>query len=383
VKKERLLSVPFDSIKAAGYICDFSPFSFRKIRQYNSVILIFWSNPLRVKQFLLAILMIAVLNACSRSGTQAVGPTLVPTDTPLPPATIVPTPSTPLAILVVPADMDKASSDLYQKTVYDLAQQSGIRFQVRNSLTPTDLADPTLKVVIALPPDPGITSLAPTAPAVQFLAVNIPSLVAGGNISVLAGDSQVELPAFLAGYTAAMITEEYHIGMLIPQGDADASRAYAAFVNGRTYYCGLCRTFYLTAVSYPTFVEIPADEDRKNYGGYANLLINDKHVDTLYIYPSLANDDFLSYVGTQGVMLIGTSMPTPRPGGWVMTIRPDTIKAIQTAWPNLMAGQGGINVQSPLGIADVDPTLLTPGKLRLVQETLDGLLAGRILTSNP
>jgi hypothetical protein len=66
-----------------------------------------------------------------------------------------------------------------------------------------------------------------------------------------------------------------------------------------------------------------------------------------------------------------------------MTISPDTIKAIESSWPSLTAGQGGINVQSPLGLADVDTSILTEGKLRLVQETLDGLLAGRILTSNP
>ncbi|MCE9645601.1 MAG: hypothetical protein K8S20_06340 [Chloroflexi bacterium] len=338
---------------------------------------------MRAKHILFAVLTIAILSACGKSAPEVSGPTVLPTNTPPPTPTIIPTLSTPLAILVIPADMDKESSDLYQKTVYDLAQQSGFRSQVRNSLTPADLADPTLKVVIALPPDPGIAALAPTAPGVQFLTVNIPDITAGGNVSVLAGDSQVELPAFLAGYTAAMITEEYHIGMVIPQGDADANRAYAAFVNGRTYYCGLCRTFYFTQTTYPTFVEIPASEDPKNYGGYANLLINDRDVDTLYIYPSLANDDLLSYIGTQGVLLIGTAMPVPRPGGWVMTIRPDTIKAIQTAWPNLIAGQGGVNVQSPLGIADVDSTLLTPGKLRLVQETLDGLLAGRILPSSP
>ena len=112
-------------------------------------------------------------------------------------------------------------------------------------------------------------------------------------------------------------------------------------------------------------------------------MINDKKVDALYIYPTLADADFLSYIGTQGVMLIGTSMPDPRPAGWIATISPDTIKAIQSAWPNLIAGQGGINVQSPLGLADVDPGLLTPGKLRLAQETLDALLAGRISTANP
>ncbi len=339
---------------------------------------------MRVKHFLFAILIIAILSACGKTtATEIAGPTVVPTHTPPPTATIIPTPSTPLAILVLPTDMDQINSDLYQKTVYDLAQQSGFRFQVRNALTPTDLADPTLKVVIVLPPDPGVAALAPTAPGVQFLAVNIPNLVAGGNLSVLAGDTQVELPAFLAGYVAAMITDEYHIGMVIPQGDVDAQRAFNAFNNGMTFYCGLCRTFYVSAIDYPTYVEIPADEDPARYGGYANVLINDRKVYALYIYPALANEEFLSYVGTQGVMLFGTSMPEPRPGGWVMTIRPDTIKAIQTAWPNLVAGQGGINVQSPLGIADVDPGLLSPGRLRLAQETLDSLLAGRISTGNP
>jgi hypothetical protein len=41
---------------------------------------------------------------------------------------MIPTPSTPLAILGCAADMDKVSSDLYQKTVYDLAQASGLPF---------------------------------------------------------------------------------------------------------------------------------------------------------------------------------------------------------------------------------------------------------------
>jgi hypothetical protein len=362
----------------------FHPVCFHKIRQYNLTILNFGVHTVRVKHFLFTIIIVVLLSACGGAATETIAPpTAVPTITPLPTATIIPTPSTPLAILVLPADMDKTSSDLYQKTVYDMAQQSGFRFQIRNALDPADLADPTLKVVIVLPPDPGVASLAPTAPGVQFLAVNIPNLTAGGNLSVLAGDSQVELPAFLAGYMAAMISDEYHIGMVIPKDNPDAQRAFNAFNNGMIYYCGLCRTFYISPIQYPTYIEVPANESPKNYGGYANVLINDRKVYALYIYHSLADADFLSYVGTQGVMLIGTSMPNPRPGGWVMTIRPDTIKAIQTAWPNLIAGQGGLNVQSPLGIADADPDILSPGKLRLAQEILDSLLAGRILPTSP
>ena len=157
---------------------------------------------MRYKHILFTIIIIIVLSACKGSATEPVGPTVVPTQTPPPIATIIPTPSTPLAILVIPINMDQAASDLYQKTVYDLAQQSGLRFQVRNTLTPTDLADPTLKVVIVFPPDPAVAALAPTAPGVQFLAVNIPNLTAGGNLSVLAGDTQVELPLFLPAMSA-------------------------------------------------------------------------------------------------------------------------------------------------------------------------------------
>ncbi|MBI5354658.1 MAG: hypothetical protein HZB50_18605 [Chloroflexi bacterium] len=338
---------------------------------------------MRLKQFFFAILIVALLSACGGKATENAGPTAVPSPTPMPPPTMIPTLSTPLALLVIPADMDKAASDLYQKTVYDLAQQSGFRFQVRNTLIPADLADPTLKVVIVLPPDPGLAALVPTAPNVQFLAVNVPGLTAGGNLSVLAGDAQVDQVAFLSGYIAAMVSDEYHIGMILPQGDVTAQSAFAAFNNGKTYYCGLCRTFYISQTAYPTYIEIPPDESSTRFGGYANVLINDRKVYAIFVYPSLASADFLSYIGTQGVMLIGNSMPEPRPGGWIATIRPDTVKAIQSAWPNLIAGQGGINVQSPLGLADVDPDLLTPGKLRLAQETLDALLAGRISTANP
>ena len=63
-----------------------------------------------------------------------------------------------------------------------------------------------------------------------------------------------------------------------------------------------------------------------------------------------------------------------------MTIQPDVIKAIQNAWPGLLSGQGGIIVQSPLGLSDIDPAILSPGKQRLVEQTLNDLQAGLIST---
>ena len=332
---------------------------------------------MRLKFALFIMLVALLLNACGQKATE-VSPTVIPTNTPIPLPTFTPTPSTPLVLLVLPADMEPAISSMYQTTVYNLAQQSGFRFQVRNSLVPLDLADPTLKVVIALPPDPGIAALAPSAPQAQFLAVNIPNLAAGGNVSVLSPTTQVEIPAFLAGYTAAMLIDDYRIGMIVPKDNPDAQRALKAFQDGMVFYCGLCRPFYFLNWNFPVSIEIPADEKEASYGAYANYLIDHK-VEAIYVYPDLAKPDFLTYIGTIGALQIGISTPNPMPAGWVMTIQPDVIKAIVLAWPNLAAGQGGVTVQSPLGLTDVDPALLSTGKQRLVKQVLEDLLAGRIL----
>ena len=89
---------------------------------------------MRVKSALFVILFVALLSACGL-GKKA-EPTPVPTETPVPSPTLIPTPSTPLAILLMPSDMDKGTSDAYQTAVYNLTQASGMRFQVRNALTP-------------------------------------------------------------------------------------------------------------------------------------------------------------------------------------------------------------------------------------------------------
>ena len=328
---------------------------------------------------ILILIFMVALSACG--GGEATGTsTPVPTDTAVVPPTLSPTAASPLAILVLPSDLEPDTSNLYQKTVYDLTQTSGLRFQVRNALTAADMAEPGLKVVISLPPDPGIAALAAAAPQVQFLAINIPEVAAGGNISVLGSNSQADVAGFLAGYTAALITDDYRIGMLMPKDNPDAVRGLNAFATGMRFYCGDCRPFYFYAWTYPQYVEIPAEEDKSHYNAFADILILQKKVGTIFIHPDVATTEVQNYIGTTGVYMIGTRTPEERPAGWVMTIQPDIIKAIQNAWPGLISGQGGITVQSPLGLSDIDETILTPGKQRLVEQTLNDLQAGLIST---
>ena len=333
---------------------------------------------MRQRLIILFLVFVVALSACG--GGEASGTsTPVPTDTLVVPPTLTATAATPLAILVLPADLDPDTSNLYQKTVYDLTQASGLRFQVRNTLTAADL-EPGLQIVISLPPDPGIAALAAAAPQVQFLAINIPEVAAGGNISVLGGNSQTDIAAFLAGYTAALITDDYRIGMLMPKDNPDAVRALNAYATGMKFYCGACRPFYFYSWTYPQFVEIPADEDKTHYNAFADILILQYKVGTIYLHPDIVTTDVETYIGTTGVYMIGTVTPEQRPAGWVMTIQPNIIKAIQNAWPGLVSGQGGVTVQSPLGLSDIDPTLLSAGRQRLVEQTLNDLQAGLINT---
>ena len=334
---------------------------------------------MRQRIIILLIFFVVVLSACG--GGEASGTsTPSPTDTPVVPPTLTPTIATPLAILVLPADLDPDTSNLYQKTVYDLTQTSGLRFQVRNTLTDVDIAEPGLQVVISLPPDPGIAALAAAAPQVQFLAINIPEVTAGGNISVLGNNAQTDIAAFLAGYTAALITDDYRIGMLLPKDNPDALRALNAYATGMKFSCGTCRPVYFYNWTYPQYLEIGAEEDPANYDAYADILILQYKVQTIYLHPEIATSDLMTYIGTTGAYMIGTVTPEQRPAGWVMTIQPDIVKAIQNAWPGLVSGQGGVTVQSPLGLTDIDPTLLSPGKQLDVERKLNELQAGLIST---
>jgi len=328
------------------------------------------------------ILLLILLAACTIPGR----PTLTPTPAALtaPPSTPSPTTEStavsPLAILVIPADMPSDQSSLYQTTVYDLAQQAGMHFQVRNALTVNDVStEPGLKVVIALPPDPGLVGLAAAAPQVQFLGVGIPDLTTAINLSVIGSSGKpVDQQAFLAGYIAAMLSPDYRVGILTQEDNPNALIAEAAFINGVHFYCGLCNPAFAPYYDYPLHIEIPADAPEGQYPAYADGLVR-YMVEVAYVYPEIATPDLLDYLYQKDILIISESLPLEelRPG-WVVSIQPEVISAIQKIFPDLVAGKGGQNLSTPLLLTDINPDLLTEGKQRLVEEVLSDLQAGFI-----
>ncbi len=335
--------------------------------------------------FLLFPLML--LTACALHG----GVTPTPegsTRTPVPTASPTPA-SKPLTILVLPADMPQAESDQYQVLVYNLAQANGMRFQVRNVLTPADLAfeGPDLKVVVALPPDPGLAALTAAAPGVQFLAIRIPALAAASNLSsVGAAGLPVDQQAFLAGYIAGMVAPEWKVGVLYQKDTPGGEAARNAFANGFYFYCGTCRNpiFPQPVGIYPVPVGIPTDAPESAYNGHADILFHNS-VKVAYVYPEIATPDLLSYMAQNGMLLISQTLPSEDiRSNWIASIQPDLPSALQRLFPELVAGKGGQVAPTPLFLTDVNPGLLSAAKLRLVQDVLNGLQNGTIGTGvNP
>jgi len=330
---------------------------------------------------------VILLTACALPGGALPAPD-VSTSTPIPSAS--PTlPSTPLTILVLPSDMPQAESDRYQTLVYDLAQTNGMRFQVRNVLTSADVAfeGPALKVVIALPPDPGLAELVTAAPGVQFLGVGIPNLAAASNLSsVGAGGIPVDQQAFLAGYIAGLVAPEWKVGILYQKDTPGGNAARDAFTNGFYFYCGTCRNpFFPQPVGiYPIKVGIPTDAPESDYNGHANILLQNI-VKVAYVYPDVATPDLLTYMAQSGMLLISQTLPGEDvSSSWIASIQPDLFSALENIFPELAAGNGGQVVPTPLFLTDVNPALLSEAKLRLVQEVLNGLHDGTIGTGvNP
>ncbi|MEZ0397361.1 MAG: hypothetical protein ABWK53_13145 [Anaerolineales bacterium] len=330
----------------------------------------------------LVFLLVAVFLLAGCSGQTETAPTAAPTETSPSAPTPTATPSTPLTILVMPADLPREQYDAYQALIYDLAQANGMRFQVRNTLSPEEvrLEGPALKVVIVFPPDPGLAELAAAAPQAQFLAVGLPGATAGGNISIIGIEAPLDKQAFLAGYTAAMLAEDYRVGMISLRDDPQAAIAVQAFENGYRFYCGLCTQQFPPWYNYPIVIQIPPDERVEYYPAYGEAIL-DYLVEVTYVYPPVATPDLLDRMATYNMLLISERMPFPglQPN-WVMSIEARPADALAAAFPALLAGQGGQAFPTPLALTDINPEILTEGKQRLVQQVLDDLQAGYIST---
>ena len=338
-----------------------------------------------IRCMLYAILITALLAGCGSTPaapTPTQEPALTATFTPeaLPTSTATHTPAPSLAVLLAGPGADTAQAGLLQTALNEIITAAGLHWQVRQQLTPADLGA-AVRLVVALPPAPGLAALAAAAPDTQFLAVGIPGLEPAANLSLVGAQGpRPDQQGFIAGYIAAMLTPDWRVGAISISDSIEGRAARSGFLNGAVFFCGLCNQSYPPFYDYPRYVELSASATAAEWQAAANHMI-DYYVETVYVAPGAGDTAMLMTLAAAGVNLIGSGVPSEAiQDNWVLSFSSDPLAQVQAVLPQILAGQGGQNLPLPLEFSQINPELLSPGKQALAEQVLADLLAGYIDT---
>ncbi len=307
-----------------------------------------------------------------------------PTYTPQPTPTASPTPVIPLAVLLAPQGSDPGQVKAAGTALGNLSAREGIRWEMHPSLSEADIT-PDLRLVIAFPPISGLEEIIQAAPGVQFLAIGVPGLQASPNLSQIGPQgARPEQAAFMAGILAAIITDDWRVGVISLSDTPDGAAARQAFLDGAVFFCGLCRQLYPPFYKYPLYVEFASGASQAEQLSAVNVL-KDHFVKTVYLYPGASNPALLKALSEAGIGIIGGSSPGETlPAQWVATVQANPAGVLESLLSDLWQGKGGTTVPMPIEIIDVNPELLSPGRQALAEKFLDDIQAGVIVPStNP
>jgi hypothetical protein len=267
-----------------------------------------------------------------------------------------------------------------QSLVQDLAEKDNLLFEPVDNIAPADLTK-DIKIVVALPPDPGIAALAAAEQDIQFLAIGISGLQPSSNLSIVSVISTTpDSQGFVAGYLAAVISEEWRTGMIAIGDSEPGQMARQGFINGVTYYCGLCRSPYPPFYTYPILVDLTSTASQAEAQVAAQAIIS-QAVKTVFVYPGAGDQAMLESLAQAGVNIIGGSGPPPLLSeNWVATIQVDPLTAISEIWSELLSGQGGIERSLAISLVDRNERLFSAGRQHLVDDFLADFEAGYIDT---
>jgi hypothetical protein len=261
------------------------------------------------------------------------------------------------------------------------SEEEGFRFQRLETLSEVDFAEEAFRLVVVLPPYPDLEPLVDAAPDIPFLAVGFSDVESAKNLSViLPGRDRYDQHGFVAGYLAAMVTPEWRVGAMGVKGDEAAEQARRGFTLGVRYFCGLCLPDY-PPYEYPLIVELDPDTSSSVWQASANVLIN-KGVETFYIVPGAGDDSLLRFLVDKDIHLIadGREFAEDFQEGWVASLEFDLVKAFKDAWPDFVSGDIGDEIPVPLSITDINPELLSPGRLWNAESILQEVEEGWIQT---
>ncbi len=311
----------------------------------------------------------------SPTATQTVAasqPSVAPTDTPAP--------QPRLALAIFPAGPGEAFASQIMSAWQTASATSGLEWRRRETLSASDLV-PGMRLALVFPGGAAsvdaLAQLASSTPQTQFVAFDFPGLQPTANLTVV-GPIRYDQQGFLAGAVAALVTEDWRVAVISVGGSLAGKAARNGFLNGATYYCGLCNPFHGPIVDYPLYLELPAEASAAEWTAGAKTLV-DQAVKTVYIAPGAAKPEMLTFLASNGVMLVGGEPLNPGlEKNTLLNILPDT-QPVLDLLPGLLAGKSGGSLAIGFKFDALNP-VFSAGRQRNANQFLEDLQAGFIDT---
>jgi hypothetical protein len=309
--------------------------------------------------------------------------TVTPPSPPTPTPTIEPLPGR--VILLAPQQGDALLLAEVQSVIKELVRDAGYQVEILASLSPEDIT-PDVRMVVGLPPDPGLEELARSASGTEFFAIGIPGLNEAPNLtSALMGPDGIDQQGFMGGVISALVTPDWRIGVISVSDTPEGIKAREAFINGAVYLCGTCRQIYPPffdnqnqLIQYPLYVELPSTASDIEWQSATDYLI-ERGVETIYVFPGSGGEGLLNYLAESGINIIGGIAPAESlQENWVASVYSNSSSSWRERLEIALSGQEIPEVSGELRIDYVNANLLSPGRQRLAEEILEDLLAGYI-----
>jgi hypothetical protein len=269
----------------------------------------------------------------------------------------------------------------YTALLVELSAPQGWTVEPVSDLQPGGIA-PEVRVVVAGTAPANIAEVAASAPETQFVVVSDTDLMPPANVSVIR--RRAEYQAFLSGFLSALLSPDYRAVGLLPADGPLGGQLAEAFVNGGKYFCGTCAPGWPLNFDYPAVIAQPAASDSSAWMTALADAFDNKKIDVVYLSPEAARPEIIAYLQgrvqfDRAVLVVGPQAPPAElQGQWAASVTFDDLAALREIWNGVSAGQGGKTVESTLGIANTNPALLESGRMRLVEELMEEMRAGRV-----
>ncbi|HEY9121452.1 MAG TPA: hypothetical protein VIM80_00500 [Brevefilum sp.] len=329
-----------------------------------------------------SIVLVFIFSACEPS---PVSETIVPVETntesapeietEIPP-TLTPSQSVQKVILISDQDVDEITLLQVKTSLETLTAEAGYELVLQDEASLEAMADVLL--VVSIGEDIDVNNLAQRYPEVSFVAVDNGNAVPSVNVHVI-GDPIVDERnrAFMAGYLAALISEDYKVAVLVPSEVGATEIVLESFVIGARFFCGLCLPKYPPYQTFPQWQTLSVENLEEQYQPILDNFEN-SGVEVLYVQGDLAASLVMNAASEYGMTILSDQSPEMELNNYAGTIIADPGHALSELLPEILNGREGNRVPASIILADRNPALVSEGRYSMFLEMAENLQNGLV-----